>query len=130
MAKLEVGKEYVDLTRKDGMRLVYIGPGPSHEVFSADGSTAVVQVMRNRVARDVVEWNGDRHRPLEPGQLWERTRHDYAGQIAEVVIPPFESNRDTWVVYRVHYGSGSPNPQIKTEKDFRRIFGRYRPDNA
>lgn len=130
MAKLEVGKAYADLARKDNMRLVYIGPGPSHEVFSADGSPTIVQVMRDRAARDVVEWNSDLHRPLEPHQFWERTRHDYQGQVAEVLIPPFESNGTRWVVYRVHYGSGSPNPQIKTEKDFRRIFGQLRSDRS
>ena len=129
MAKLIVGNEYADLARKDNMRLVYIGPGPQHEVFSADGAPAIVQVMRDRVARDVVEWNGDQHRPLEPGQPWERTRHDYAGQVAEVLLPPFEANGRRWVVYIVHYAVNE-EPRIKEEKDFRRVFGQLHSDRG
>ena len=121
MVKLVVGAEYVDLTRNDGMRLVYIGPGQMHEVFSADGTPQLVQVMRGRVNTDIVEWNSSLHRPLEPKQVWKRTRHDYTGQSAVIIVlAPYMGV--TWVLYEVIGGSSS-EPKIKREKDFRRIFG-------
>lgn len=71
--------------------------------------------------------------PLERGQLFKRTRHDYTGMVAEVlaVFPGqrtysgdevFES---TWVAYHQHGGSGGDRePRLKDETSFRRIFGR------
>ena len=122
---LTVGAVYTDLARKDSVKLTYVGPAGPHEVFRYEETYELVQVMRDRVATDIVEWDGDRHRPLEAQQLWERTRHDYAGMVAEILIPPFQWGSDTYVVYGTHYGSGAPGPHIRKEKDFRRIFGRF-----
>lgn len=123
---LEVGKSYVDLARKGAAEeLIYVGPTKNHEIFQPVHTNEVRQVMHNRVRTDIVPWNSHAHRPLEVQQMWKRTRHDYTGQIAQIIIPPFENDGTTWVVYTVHYGNGNPGPHLKTEKDFRRIFGEY-----
>lgn len=70
--------------------------------------------------------------PLERGQLFQRTRNDYAGTVAEV-LAVFEGQHtfsadqtfdSTWVAYHQHGGAGSREPKLKDEISFRRIFGR------
>ncbi len=70
--------------------------------------------------------------PLERGQLFQRTRNDYAGTVAEVLVV-FQGQRtysadqkfdSTWVAYHQHGGAGDREPKLKDETSFRRIFGR------
>lgn len=71
--------------------------------------------------------------PLERGQLFQRTRNDYMGHVAEVLavvqgqrtysddVVAFES---VWVVYHQHGGAESREPKVRDETSFRRIFGK------
>lgn len=63
--------------------------------------------------------------PLERGQMFKRTRHDYTDQVAEVlaVFPGQGSGEVQWVAYHVHYGVHS-EPKLKSELAFRRVFGK------
>lgn len=122
MPKLIVGEVYADLARSDKLKLTYVGPGPEHEVFSADGSNhAIVQVLRKRVAKDVIPYT-EPLIALDTGTRWARTRHDHTGQIAEIIIPTYTWKGETYVTYAVIV-NGDAKPRTKTENDFRRVFG-------
>ncbi len=70
--------------------------------------------------------------PLEPGQHFRRTRHDYSGQTAEVlavfkgaVLHDSDGGKDAplWVAYLTHPNNNGREPKLKDETSFRRIFG-------
>lgn len=70
--------------------------------------------------------------PLEPGQLFRRTRHDYTGQTAEIVaVFKGQATHDSdgnvddplWVAYVTRPNSSTREPKLKDETSFRRIFG-------
>lgn len=69
--------------------------------------------------------------PLERGQLYKRTRHDFTGIVAEVlaVFPGQQTYSDDqtfehiWVAYHQHGGAGGREPKLKDETSFRRVFG-------
>lgn len=69
--------------------------------------------------------------PLERGQLFKRTRHDFTGIVAEVlcVFPGRQTYSDDqtfdhmWVAYHQHGGAASREPKLRDETTFRRLFG-------
>lgn len=123
MAKPEVGKVYVDLLRTmDAAPLVYVGEGTTRYVFETQGEEIITTVVKGRYATDIVPYV-EPLAPLGPGSRWERTRHDYRDQVAEVIIPTYQWDGVEWVTYAVIV-NGNSTPQTKRVKEFRRIFGK------
>jgi hypothetical protein len=125
MPKLIVGELYVDLARRPAFRspMAYIGEASTKYVFEVGSKGDIVIVMKSRAATDVVPYV-EPLGELEPGTRWARTRNDHPGMVAEVILPPFEYEGKSYVVFTQHGSYGTPGPLLKTEKDFRRIYGR------
>ncbi len=130
MAKPEVGQQYTDLDERVAEYrgpMTYVGEGEAHYYFEVSVTDDPVRVLKSRYEKDIVPYT-EPLRDLSTGSRWCRTRHDYTGQIAEIVIPPFLYGGKAWVAYAIIVNSNNDRPQVKTEKDFRRIFGDYLPE--
>lgn len=127
MAKPEVGKQYTDLDERIAEyrgSMTYVGEGEAHYYFEVSVHDDPVRVLKSRYAADVVPYV-EPLRPLESGSRWRRTHSPRSGQIAEILIPTFMYEGKAWVAYAIIVNSNNDRPQVKTEKEFRRIFGDY-----
>lgn len=107
-------------------RLAYIGRDSNAEtVFeNIDQETDVSHfvIVSTDYAREFLAPWEDAPVTLAIGQVFDRSRNDYSNRHA-VIIGVIDFRGTTHVVYDEIGGSG-PNPKMKKEIDFRRVYGR------
>jgi len=107
-------------------RLRYVGRTASGEfvlehIDEPFLATGLITVTPEYVRRQLVPWT-EAAVILERGQMWRRSRHDFSDRSARVLeIVAYEG--DNFVIYEETYSS-RPNPKMKKEIDFRRVYGR------
>lgn len=111
-------------------RLFYVGRTHDSEMImeniDQETDVPVFVIVSTDYARDnLAPWE-EQPVTLEAGQLWDRTRNDYASRRAHIIVI-FTFQGGDYVVYDEIGGNG-PNPKMKKEIDFRRVFGRLIED--
>jgi hypothetical protein len=107
-------------------RLRYVGTTLSGELVlesldTPDSNSSLITVTPAYARDHLVTWTAESVE-VEQGQLWDRTRNDFMDRRA-FVLAVIEWRDSNYVIYEEIGGHG-PNPKMKKEIDFRRVFGR------
>lgn len=111
-------------------RLVYVGRSSEQhmvmENVDQESDVPAFLTISTDYARDSLAPWQDEITELKIGQTWDRTRNDFLDRRAHILGIVDYRGTDQ-IIYEEIGGSG-PNPKMKKEIDFRRVYGRLFDD--